>query len=71
MKDGKEMPFLLKDGTPNEWSKGFICSEGLVCQETENPFGNTISFDNIFASMLLVIIITGSKSKITAEYTFR
>lgn len=32
MEDGVEKPYLLKDGTPGPWSKGFICQEGLVCQ---------------------------------------
>lgn len=30
-------------------------------QETENPYGNTLSFDNIFASMLIAVVIAGSK----------
>ena len=29
---GIEKPYLLSDGTPGPWSKGFICEEGLVCQ---------------------------------------
>ncbi|KAI9323588.1 Ion transport protein-domain-containing protein [Dichotomocladium elegans] len=62
MEGGEEKPYLLRDGTPGPWSKGFICQEGLVCQETENPFGGTISFDNIFASMLVVVIIAGDQS---------
>lgn len=31
------------------------------CQETENPLGDTYSFDNIFGSMLIVTITAGSK----------
>ena len=44
----------------------------------ENPSGGTISFDNIFSSMLIVIIIAGSKLKglddiriINIQYTKR
>ncbi|KAF7724875.1 calcium channel protein [Apophysomyces ossiformis] len=59
---GKVEPFLLKDGRKGLWSKGFICPTGLVCQETENPFGNTISFDNIFSSLLVVMIIAGDQT---------
>ncbi|OAD72147.1 hypothetical protein PHYBLDRAFT_147120 [Phycomyces blakesleeanus NRRL 1555(-)] len=73
----EEKPFLLKNGNEGPWSKGFICPNGLVCKETENPFGNTISFDNIFASMLIVMIIAGDQSwtdrmydMMDAEYYF-
>ncbi|KAI9498171.1 Ion transport protein-domain-containing protein [Zychaea mexicana] len=62
MEDGIEKPYLLLDDTPGPWSKGFICEEGLVCKETENPSGGTISFDNIFSSMLIVIIIAGNQT---------
>ncbi|KAI9485974.1 MAG: Ion transport protein-domain-containing protein [Benjaminiella poitrasii] len=59
---GAVVPYQLKDGSSAPWSKGFICEQGLICEETENPFGDTISFDNIFSSMLIVIIITGVQS---------
>lgn len=59
--DGTTVPYILSNGEHAAWSKGFICENGLVCEETENPFGGTISFDNIFESMLLVMIITGGK----------
>lgn len=59
--DGSVLPYMLRNGKHASWSKGFICENGLVCEETENPFGGTISFDNIFESMLLVMIITGGK----------
>ncbi|KAI8991980.1 Ion transport protein-domain-containing protein [Mycotypha africana] len=59
---GAVVPYRLKDGTEALWSKGFICEQGLICEETDNPFGGTISFDNIFSSMLIVMIITGVQS---------
>lgn len=34
MQDGVEKPFLLRNGEPGPWSKGFICPEGLICQVT-------------------------------------
>ncbi|KAI8139587.1 Ion transport protein-domain-containing protein [Fennellomyces sp. T-0311] len=77
MEAGEEKPYLLYDGTPGPWAKGFICEEGLVCKETENPSGGTISFDNIFSSMLIVIIIAGNQTwtepmynMMDAEYFF-
>lgn len=59
---GHTVPYKLKNGENALWYKGFICEQGLVCEETENPFGGTISFDNIFSSMLIVMIIAGGKS---------
>jgi hypothetical protein len=58
---GYTVPYRLKDGSDALWSKGFICENGLICEETENPYGGTISFDNIFESMLIVTIIAGGK----------
>ncbi|KAG2176472.1 hypothetical protein INT43_005712, partial [Umbelopsis isabellina] len=62
MANGSVQPYMQKDGTAGLWSKGFICPQGLVCQETENAFGNTVSFDNIFDSMEIVLIISGVQS---------
>ncbi|KAI9271516.1 Ion transport protein-domain-containing protein [Phascolomyces articulosus] len=59
---GIEKPYLRLDGSEGPWSKGFICEEGLVCKETENPSGGTVSFDNIFSSMLIVVIIAGNQT---------
>ncbi|CAO3660618.1 unnamed protein product [Umbelopsis ramanniana] len=62
IENGAVMPFIQKDGSPGLWSKGFICPQGLQCRETENAFGNTVSFDNIFDSMEIVLIIAGVQS---------
>ncbi|CAO3684026.1 unnamed protein product [Rhizopus microsporus] len=59
---GYKVPYKLKSGQTALWSKGFICEQGLICEETENPYGGTISFDSIFSSMLIVMIITGVQS---------
>ncbi|KAG1501400.1 hypothetical protein G6F47_004900 [Rhizopus delemar] len=74
---GHTVPYKLKNGENALWYKGFICEQGLVCEETENPFGGTISFDNIFSSMLIVMIIAGVQSwtdrmydMMDAEYVF-
>ncbi|CAO3642477.1 unnamed protein product [Cunninghamella blakesleeana] len=61
-RDGQKLPFIKLDGTPAGWPKGFICENGFECRETENPFGGTISMDNIFSSMLMVLIISGRQS---------
>ncbi|KAI8983763.1 Ion transport protein-domain-containing protein [Pilobolus umbonatus] len=59
---GEAVPYLLKSGGSGLWSKGFICENGLTCEETLNPYGDTLSFDNIASSILLVMIITGVQS---------
>lgn len=65
---GQVVAYRLSSGESGPWSKGFICENGLICEETENPFGGTISFDNIFESMLLVMIITGGKFLIPFKF---
>lgn len=60
---GSIVPYKLKSGEHALWSKGFICEQGLICEETENPYGGTISFDNIFSSMMIVMICAGGKQQ--------
>ncbi|KAG1470308.1 hypothetical protein G6F56_002758 [Rhizopus delemar] len=74
---GSIVPYKLKSGEHALWSKGFICEQGLICEETENPYGGTISFDNIFSSMMIVMICAGVQSwtdrmydMMDAEYVF-
>lgn len=54
--------YLEEDGSPSTAPpKGFICPLGQVCQlQDENPEGNSMSFDNIFYSLLQVTIIASS-----------
>ena len=54
------LPYLQLDGTPvpGANAKGFICPLGQICQTTDsNPQGNTQGFDNIFLSIIQVIVI--------------
>ncbi|CAO3597764.1 unnamed protein product [Absidia cylindrospora] len=62
LENGVPQPYIKLDNTPASWDKGFLCDNGLVCRETENPFGNTFSMDNVFSSMLMVLVITGKQS---------
>ncbi|ORX60316.1 hypothetical protein DM01DRAFT_1332475 [Hesseltinella vesiculosa] len=59
---GQKQPFIKLDGEPSDWSKGFTCEVGLQCKETANPYDNTLSMDNIFGSMMVVLIIAGNQS---------
>ncbi|KAI8331328.1 Ion transport protein-domain-containing protein [Chlamydoabsidia padenii] len=62
LENGIPQPYIKLDNTPASWDKGFLCDNGLVCKETANPFGNTFSMDNVFSSMLMVLVITGKQS---------
>jgi hypothetical protein len=51
-------PWLKADGTPGATShKGFLCPEQSVCQESQNPYNGTVSYDNIFQSFQLVFVL--------------
>jgi hypothetical protein len=55
---GENMPYLAPDGSfgANE-PKGFICPPQSVCMIVGNPYGGTVSFDNIFQSLELVFVV--------------
>ncbi|CAG8488519.1 6193_t:CDS:10 [Ambispora gerdemannii] len=42
--------------------KGYICPQGQICLETENPYNGTVKFDNVFSSMILVFVISSVQS---------
>lgn len=42
-------------------AKGYICPVGQVCIEQENPYNGTQSFDNVFSSLLQVVIVMSCK----------
>ncbi|WVR06351.1 hypothetical protein IAU60_003382 [Kwoniella sp. DSM 27419] len=54
-----ELPYLDLDGRPTTISpKGFICPVGQICQTTDsNPNNGVTSFDNVFSSLVQVVII--------------
>lgn len=43
-------------------AKGFICPRGSICLQGENPYGGTVSFDNIFQSLEMVFVIISSNT---------
>ncbi|SPO30169.1 related to CCH1 - Calcium channel (alpha subunit) [Ustilago trichophora] len=61
---GQKLGHVLINGSPSGTSpKGFICPRGQVCQEqAANPQSNTQSFDNIFTSLLQVVIVISSNN---------
>lgn len=61
---GKEMPWIKDDGYPSSAKpKGYICPKGSECVEgTQNPYANTMHFDNILSSLELVFVIMSSNT---------
>lgn len=61
--DGAEMPWLKADGSNGTTDhKGYLCPQGSRCVEGDNPYNNTISFDNIAQSAELVFVIMTSNT---------
>jgi uncharacterized membrane protein YgcG len=61
--DGQPMPWLKADGTNGTTQhKGFLCPVLSQCIEGENPYNNTVSFDNIIQSAEMVFVIMTSNT---------
>ncbi|KNG51313.1 calcium channel subunit cch1 [Stemphylium lycopersici] len=52
-----------------EDGKGFLCPKGSLCIESDNPFNDTKSFDNILQSLELVFVIMSSNTWSDLLYT--
>lgn len=53
----------MPDGTPGaKHAKGYICPTNSFCVVGENPYGNTVSFDNILHSLELVFVVMTSNT---------
>lgn len=62
---GQEMPWLDAAGSPSATStgaKGYLCPQGSLCVEGENPYNGTLSFDNIVQSLEAVFVIMSSNT---------
>lgn len=53
----EHMPYVFTDGTVGPQSKGYMCPAGSICVSDKNPYGGTVSFDNIFNSLEMVFVI--------------
>ncbi|CAB11726.1 Calcium-channel protein cch1 [Schizosaccharomyces pombe] len=59
--NGIKRAYLDKNGFPSNVNpRGFICAEKSVCRVVENPYSNTVSFDNFFNSLELIFVIMSS-----------
>ncbi|KAL3473327.1 Ion transport protein-domain-containing protein [Aspergillus californicus] len=60
---GNEMSWVNRDNIPSgSKPKGFICPQGSLCVEGDNPYNGTMNFDNIFNSLELVFVIMSSNT---------
>lgn len=60
---GLPEPYLLKDGSRGaKHPKGYICPTNSFCVVDENPYGGTVSFDDILHSLELVFVIMSSNT---------
>lgn len=58
----KKMPYLDIDGLPGDRHKGFLCPVYSKCMTTSNPYGGTVSFDNILYSMEMVFVVMSANT---------
>jgi hypothetical protein len=62
-------PWLKGDGSPGAVDhKGYLCPQAMVCQESVNPYNDTVSFDNIFQSLELVFVTFSANTFSTLMY---
>ncbi|CUS06927.1 unnamed protein product [Tuber aestivum] len=55
---GLAEPYVYEDGTPGAiFPKGYICPVNSFCVSSNNPYGGTVSFDNIAQSLELVFVV--------------
>ena len=60
---GQPVPYrTIHNQNGTNTHKGFLCPQGSMCIESENPFSGTESFDNIFQSLELVFVIMSSNT---------
>jgi hypothetical protein len=62
--EGQSMGRVNPSGFPlSGTAKGYICPYGQICVESDsNPENNTSSFDNIFDSLLQVVVVISSNN---------
>ncbi|KAG7834187.1 hypothetical protein KL943_003483 [Ogataea angusta] len=59
----KEKPYIPGHNDQTfPYAKGFTCPVNSKCISGENPYGNTISFDNIFISLQMVFVILSANT---------
>lgn len=58
----ERMPYVLNDGTIAGQAKGFMCPANSRCVSNQNPYNNSVSFDNIANSFELVFVVMSANT---------
>jgi len=60
---GLPMPWLTSLGQNGTTvHKGYLCPQGSFCVEGDNPYGGTVSFDNVLQSIELVFVVISANT---------
>lgn len=61
---GEAMPWLSSNRTsyPRASHKGYLCPQGSLCIEGNNPYNGTMSFDNVPQALQLVFVIMSANT---------
>lgn len=62
--DGNQTSFFneFSDVSVNTSAKGYLCPVGQLCIEGENPYNGTVSYDNIAAAALQIVVIISNNN---------
>ncbi|GMF98295.1 unnamed protein product [[Candida] boidinii] len=58
----KSMPYLFANGESSLEKKGYTCPVYSKCMITQNPYGGSVSFDNILNSLELVFVVISANT---------
>ncbi|KAH3671874.1 hypothetical protein OGAPHI_000060 [Ogataea philodendri] len=58
----KSKPYIDNLGSAARYAKGYTCPKYSKCIAGDNPYGNTIGFDNIFIAMQMVFVIISANT---------
>ncbi|KAL9109369.1 MAG: hypothetical protein Q9227_005999 [Pyrenula ochraceoflavens] len=60
---GEAMPWIFQDGANGTTKhKGFLCPQGSLCIQGDNPYNGTVSFDNVLQSLEMVFVVISSNT---------
>ena len=61
--EGVPQPWIHANGNAGaETHKGYLCPRGSICIEGENPYNNTVSYDNILQSLEMVFVVMSTNT---------
>lgn len=59
---GIASPYIDRDGEHSQTKKGYTCPRNSKCVSGKNPYGGTVSFDNILQSLELVFVVMSANT---------